>query len=93
MNIFDSLQMYAGQWQVVNSRNFSDEERNAVVGTEIVASQYGKSVCFFMKSGQQAYIPVSNTCDPALGSSIDMEKAKVITLSRPGDANIQRVEL
>lgn len=38
-------------WTVTNSRPFSIEEIAAVDRAEVVASQYGNSVCFFMKGG------------------------------------------
>lgn len=92
MNIFESIQMYAGKWSVVDSREFSEEEKSMVAHTEVVPSQYGLSVCFFMKNGRQGYIPLSNTSSLKVGDSVDLNAAKLLTLSRPGDANIQRVE-
>ena len=93
-NVFGGLQKYGDSWQVVESRNFNADEISAVRSTSVVNSQYGKSVCFFMKGGGQYYIPVSNQgADPALGSSIDMNAAKLVKLHREGDGNIVRVEL
>lgn len=92
MNIFDSLTMYAGKWSVKNSRNFSSEEKAMVSEAKVVSSQYGLSVCFFMKNGSQGYIPLSNDSSLGIGDSVDMEKAELLTLSRPGDADIQRVK-
>lgn len=93
MNIFDSLQMYAGKWSVKSSRKFSEEEKGMVSEARVVASQYGNSVCFFMKNGQQGFIPLSNDSKISVGDSVDLEKAELLTLSRPGDADIQRVSI
>lgn len=95
-NVFvdGGLTHYGESWQVVESRNFSNEEINAVRSNTVVNSQYGKSVCFFMKRGGQTYIPMSNqSAEAALGSSIDMNNAKLITLHREGEGNILRVEI
>lgn len=51
MNIFSKLQVYAGKWNLKASRSFEAEEIAAVNKAEVVASQYGNSVCFFMKAG------------------------------------------
>ena len=91
-NIFSALRVYAGKWGVSNSRNFSAEEINAVQSAHVVDSQYGVSVCFLMKTGGQTFIPLSTTSTLALGDAVDLTKAKLLTLSREGDADIYRVE-
>ena len=92
MNIFSKLKQYAGKWQLSNSRNFSPEEIEAVERTEVVSSQYGNSVCFFMKEGGMAFIPLSKESSLGVGESIDMHNAKLLTLSKQGEDDILRVE-
>ena len=96
-NVFSEfgLTIYGNNpWKVVNSRSFSETEINAIRSNTVVESQFGKSVCFFLKGGGQSYIPLSNRgADAALGSSIDMSNAKLVTLHRDGDGDIVRVEL
>ena len=92
MNIFDGLQVYGGSWNVVASRNFDAEEIAAVSRAEVVTSQYGNSVCFFMKAGGQTYIPLSNQSSLSVGDSVALAKAKLLTLHRDGDGNITRVD-
>ena len=93
MNIFNSLKNYAGKWQVKESRNFSQEEINSVSNAYVVDSQYGNSVCFVMIGGGKTYIPLSTNSSLGLGDSVDVSKAKLLTLSRAGEADIQRVEI
>jgi hypothetical protein len=93
MNIFDSIQMYAGKWTEKSRRSFSDAEKSMVASATVVASQYGNSVCFFMKNGQQGFIPLSNDSTLKIGDTVNIDKAELITLSRPGDADIQRVSI
>ena len=92
MNIFSSLRVYAGKWAVKASRAFSEDEINAVDHASVVDSQYGNSVCFFMKSGGQTFIPLSTNSTLSLGDDVDLSKAKLLTLGREGDADIYRVE-
>ena len=87
--------MYAGKWQVKSERAFSDEEKARVSHNEVVASEFGKSVCFFMKDGRQGYIPLDKESELliGIGASIDMNTSTLLTLSRIGDADIQRVKV
>lgn len=92
MNIFDGLLVYGGSWNVMDSRSFSDEEINAVSKAEVVASQFGNSVCFFMKGGGQTYIPLSRDSSLGVGDTVDLKKAKVLTLHRDGNDDITRID-
>lgn len=92
MNIFNDLRVYADKWAVKAKRAFSQEEINAVNNAQVVDSQYGMSVCFFMASGGQTFIPLSNTSFLAVGDAVDLSKASLLTLGRAGEADIYRVE-
>ena len=93
MNIFASLQVYAGKWSVKSTRAFDAEEINAVKSAVVVPSQYGNSVMFTMVAGGQAYIPLSNDATVAVGESIDLAKAQLVTLSKDGESDIVRVSI
>ena len=93
MNIFAGLQVYAGKWNVVGSREFNDEEKAMINRAEVVASEYGNSVCFFMHSGGQTYIPLSNQSSLTPGDTVDINKAKLLTLHRDGSADITRIDI
>ena len=92
MSIFETLRLYAGKWSVKSSRNFTEEEINAVQSATVVASEYGNSVCFMMKSGGMTFIPLSNTSTKGIGESVDLKEAKVLTLEKQGENDIVRVE-
>ena len=93
MNIFSGLQVYGGSWSIKDSRDLTSEEIGAVSHAEIVSSEYGNSVCFFMKAGGQTYIPLSRDSSLGVGDSVDLSKAKVITLERDGSDDITRIEI
>lgn len=93
MNIFNAIKVYAGKWQVKDSRAFSQEEIDAVDRASVVDSQYGLSVCFFLKSGGQSFIPLSSTSSLNVGDAVNLSAAKLLTLSREGDDDILRVEI
>lgn len=91
-SIFNSLRVYAGKWNLKSSRAFSPEEVAAVSSAIVVASQYGNSVCFTMVSGGVTFVPLSNNSAKAVGESIDLKTAKLLTLEKSGEPDIFRVE-
>ena len=93
MNIFSSLQVYAGKWTLKSSRDFTAEEKDTVQSATVVPSKYGNSVCFMMVNGGQTFIPLSSTSSLGVGDSVDLSSAKLITLGKQGEADIYRVEV
>ena len=93
MNIFNAIRVYQGKWQVKNTRNFTQEEIDAVQSASVVDSQYGLSVCFILRSGGQSYIPLDQNSTKSVGDSVDLSKAQLITLGREGDNDIMRVSI
>lgn len=91
-NILSSLKVYAGKWNLTDSRDFSQEEIDSIKEAVVVPSQYGNSVCFMLKAGGQAFLPLSNDSNIGVGESVDLTKAKVLTLSKDGK-DIQRVRV
>lgn len=90
--IFDSLLGYGGNWNVTASAGFTAEEQAAVKTATVVKSDYGKSVCFLMHSGVKHYIPLSTQSELTVGDSVDLSKARVLTLHRDGSDDIKRIE-
>lgn len=91
MNLFDELKRYCTRWNLKDERDFTQEEISCVDNNIIEKSQYGNSVCFFMKDGGKCYIPCDVNMTLGVGESIDMTKAKVITLQKEGEDDILRV--
>ena len=92
MSIFDKLEVYAAKWAKTASRSFQTEEIAAVNEAVVVESDYGNSVCFFMKAGGRTYLPLSTESTYEVGDKVDLTSAKLITLSKSGEADISRVE-
>lgn len=93
MNIFSTLRTYTGKWRVKSSRAFTQEEIQAVESATVVPSQYGNSVCFMMVGGGQTYIPLANDATVKIGESIDLTRAKLLTLEKGGESDINRVSI
>lgn len=93
MNIFNSLQVYAGKWSVKSTRAFDKEEIAAVKQAVVVPSQYGNSVMFTMVAGGQTYIPLASGATAGVGEIIDLNKAQLLTLSKDGESDIVRVSI
>ena len=92
MGIFDLLRVYAGKWSVKSSRPFTEEEIKAVDEAVVVSSEYGSSVCFHLVSGGMSFIPLSTASTKGVGETVDLHEAKLVTLEKQGEADINRVE-
>ena len=91
MNIFNALRVYAGKWSEKEVRNFTKEEVAAVQQAKVVESQYGFSVCFMMVGGGMTYVPLDQNSSLGVDAVVDLAKAQLVTLQRPGEADIYRV--
>ncbi len=91
MNIFSNLTV-CHPWKVEDSRFFTWDEANSVLYAEVVASQFGMSVCFHLNTGKSSCIPLSTNCTACIGDIIDPVEAKVITLYKD-DMEITRIEI
>ena len=88
MNIFSTLRVCPDKWQVKNTRDFTSDEISAVDSATVADSQYRQSVCLMMVSGGQSYIPLDANSSRATEDEVDLTNAKLITLSRTGEADI-----
>lgn len=93
MGIFDTLKQYAGKWSEKDRRNFTEEEQSEIIEAVVVDSQYGLSGKFTRRSGAVVYLPMDKNCTLGSGEAIDMAKAQLITLTKPGENDIFRVSL
>lgn len=97
MSIFGTLKKYAGSWTVKSSVELSKELgelASEVESIEVVPSEYGMSCKFNFKEGYSQYIPVSTECNSLeIGEHPDIKDLKVLTLGRPGDADIYRIDV
>ena len=93
MNIFSSLRIYVGKWEVKSTRDFTEEEIKAVVHAVVVPSQYGNSVQFTMIGGGLTYIPLDQNSALGAGETVDLTKAKLVTLGKAGENDIYRVSI
>ena len=93
MNIFSSLRVYVGKWEVKSTRDFTEEEIKAVVHAVVVPSQYGNSIQFTMTGGGLTYIPLDQNSALGAGETVDLTKAKLVTLGKAGENDIYRVSI
>ena len=93
MNIFNSLRVYAGKWEVKSTRDFTEEEIKAVVHAVVIPSQYGNSVQFTLAGGALTYIPLDQNSALGAGETVDLTKAKLVTLGKAGENDIYRVSI
>lgn len=94
MSFLSNLTVYAGNWEQTGSQKFDANDLAAIDSATVVTSQFGKSVCFFLKGGGQSYVPMSrNGQQLEVGASVDPSKVTIETLSKKGEADIYRARI
>lgn len=91
-NFFDTKKAYGGKWQPVDERKFTEEEKAMIAKAIVVASDYGLSCCFFMKSGDLYFQPMAKDSQATCGDELDIDEIKIITLSKTGSQDIERIK-
>lgn len=87
----DECVSYRG-WRVTNKRLFTEEEIKAVKEALVIQTKAGYSVKFiFNDAWSKKYIPVDEKSNVSICEIIDLEKAMLLTLSKPGHDDICRV--
>lgn len=90
-DFFSSKKVYGGKWTPVASRPFTEEEKAKINKAIVVTSEYGLSCCFFMKSGELYFQPMSRDCQATAGEELDLDKIQIVTLSKTGAEDIERI--
>lgn len=91
-NVFAGRTEYESSWSVKGERMFNNAEKANVVRARVVSSQYGKSICFLMKTGKNIYLPLSTMSSREVGDTVDINNVKVITLCKEGEEDIVKVD-
>ena len=87
----ECIDCYRG-WKVTNKRPFTGEEIKQVKEALVVQTKAGYFVKFiFNDSWSKKYIPVDEKSNVSICEIIDLEKAMLLTLSKPGHDDICRV--
>lgn len=93
-NLFSGLTIYAQKWEVKDEVALDAEDKAKFTSAKVVSSDFGKSVCFFLKGGGQHYIPMSNQGEQlAVGDSVNLDAISIQILGRPGDKDIMRAKI
>jgi len=95
MNIFRDLnsgiKLYAGKYEVAEERPFTQSELEDIDAAATVASTWGTSVCLFLKSGYQAFIPLSDDSTVGPGQDIDPAKCVLLLLKKRNAADCRKI--
>lgn len=91
MNLFNTLKLHSNKWTVKSVRRFTAEEIAMVEKAQVIDSQYGSSVCFFLKNGMTTSVPLDHESKSRIGDYIDMNTAEIVTLEKQGELDINRI--
>ena len=92
MGLFNNIKTYATGWALKATNKMSAEDISAVDRAVVVDSKFGKSVCFYLKAGGQAYHPVAQDSQLSVGQTVDLSAVEVVTLEKSGEKDIIRIK-
>ena len=92
MGLFTDIKTYATGWAVKATNKISPADIAAVDRAVVVDSKFGKSVCFYLKSGGQVYHPVAQDSELSVGQTVDLNAVEVLTLEKSGEKDIIRIK-
>lgn len=94
-NIFSGVQIYGEPWEVKAEVNLDAEDKAMFSSAKVVSSDYGKSVCFFLKGGKGTqFIPMSNQgVQLAVGDEVNLDAVTIQVLGRSGEKDIMRAKI
>lgn len=97
INLFDVLEVYQPKWQISTEnppRPFNEAELAVYQPTGIVENgEYGYGVRLTKKDGSGiSYIPVVKDHPCGLGDVVELSKARIVTLCKPGEKDIYRID-
>ena len=83
------LKVYGESWNLVSSQKLGKEDVEGISGAYITSSEYGPSVCMYLKSGGTCYLSVDRDSEEKakenMGKSIDLIGLTLKKLERDGD--------
>ena len=93
-NNFGNVPEDAGKWNLKSEVSLDAEDKAMFSSAKVVSSKYGKSVCFFLKSGGQQYIPMSNQgVQLNIGDNVNLDKVIIQVLGKKGEQDILRAKI
>lgn len=93
-NIFDNFTASTGKWTLKSEVSLAAEDKAMFSSAKVVSSEYGKSVCFFLKSGGQQYIPMSNQgAQLNIGDNVNLDRVTIQVLGKQGERDILRAKI
>ena len=92
MGLFSNIKTYATGWALKATNKIDAADIAAVEKAVVVDSKFGKSVCFFLKAGGQAFYPVAQDSELSVGQTVDLNAVEVLTLEKSGEKDIIRIK-
>ena len=92
LGLFSDIRTYATGWAVKSTSKMDAADISAVEKAVVVDSKFGKSVCFYLKAGGQAYHPVAQDSQLSVGQTVDLNAVEVLTLEKSGEKDIIRIK-
>lgn len=89
INILSIAKTVYGGWSLKSSEKLDTEN---IQSAQVVMGDYGLNICFFLKTGQKVYQSLSTNSKLNEGDVPELDKLKVLTLTKPGNPDCYKIE-
>ncbi len=89
MSFLDLLKIYKSEWQEVAARKFNKRECEQISEAIVVASKYGKSVCFTIIGKGKGFVPLEPIARAEIGDKLNPAELELVNLKYVGDDPLQ----
>lgn len=88
-NVFETLPFYGNNWECLEVRYFNERELASITKAEVRASEFGRSMCFFMSNGKKTFIPIDKESTLNIGDEVEPDKVQLKKLKNISDAHAE----
>ena len=89
MGLFDLIRIYKSEWTEVAARKFDEKECSLISEAVVVASKYGKSVCFTIPGKGKGFVPLEPVAKVEIGDKLNPAEIELVNLKYTGTDPLQ----
>ena len=91
--LFNNKKESIGKWKCKAEVKMASEDKVMFSSAKVVSSEYGKSVCFFIKVGGEQYIPISNFDELNTGDNVNIDTLLFQIFEKENEKDILRIKV
>lgn len=88
IELFNHKKESIGKWRCKAEVEIAPEDKEMFSSAKVVSSEYGKSVCFFLKRGGQEYLPINNLNELNIGDYVNLDTVLLQVFGKQNECDV-----